>query len=321
MAPRQKINVESEYVDEPTSKEDTLSENGHNEITKHDSESDHQHQYPYQHSSSTHKTETQKQRLIFFRIGPLRFGVHGIAGILGTIFVSFALVLSHYNQSISTWLSIAVVVSTLISSLGSYGLLSQVPKQSHIASWIFPPHREAFKRTIAIVGYLNLRLVHEWQWKVPFFHNNESIVFPILLLLYTNYNFFPFHFDYKNGNTWVFVIPMFVAFNIESMHQFPRCDSFGDTLSNILTRKNDNSFDEDIDLFSSLVSSSMNWDEVHDWNQNKVDETYLLLTLFCALQIAFMFTLAFRGLMSIRYCYWIAAIQVGLLCIRLFNTV
>ncbi len=241
------------------------------------------------HSSKSNSTT----RYILFRVGPLRFGVHGISGILGTIFVSHALWRSFHSQEITFLQSLAVVSTSLTSSVGSYGLLSQVPTTSQISSWIFPPHKEAFKRTIAIVGYLNLRLVHEWGWLSLF--GNESMLFPVVLFLYTNYHFFPRTLDYANGNTWVFVIPMFVGFNIDTWKQFP---SF----------KNG---DHDI-IF--------NWGDVHHWNHHRVDETYLLLTLLCALQIAFMFTVAFRGRMSIKTCYWIAAAEVGLLCIRLFQT-
>ena len=61
------------------------------------------------------------------------------------------------------------------------------------------------------------------------------------------------------------------------------------------------------------------WHVVHSWSQNRVDKTYLLLTLFCTLQTnKFMFTITFRGLMSIQvYYWWVAAAQVVLLCIRL----
>jgi len=271
-----------------------------------------------QHNKHHHQTHSSKSsstpRYIFFRVGPLRFGVHGISGILGTLFVSHALWRSFLCQEITILQSVAVVSTSLISSVGSYGLLPQVPNTSQISSWIFPPHKEAFKRTIDIVGYLNLRLVHEWGWLSSLF-GKESMFFPLVLFLYTNYHFFPRTLDYANGNTWVFVIPMFIGFNIDTWKQFPRLVSSSSpvkilqstSISTVLaTTENDN---HDILL---------NWDDVQYWNHHRVDETYLLLTLLCALQIAFMFTVAFRGRMSIKACYWIAAIEVGLLCIRLF---
>ena len=259
--------------------------------------------------SSTHRSEdfpaddhgtkltTSKKSVVFFRIGALRFGVHGVFGIISTIAVLYSLFKSYLGEAIPFWIALSIVITSTVNSVGSYPLLPQVPNSSRIASWIIPPHREAFKRTIAIVGYLNIRLVHEWQWVL----GRESLIFPTLLFLYTNYHFFPRHSDYFNGNTWVFVLPMFLGFNVDTFMQFP---SIG--LRNAIYAR-------------SIFMIDLNWDDVHNWNQYRVDETYLLLTLLCALQIAFMFTVAFRGRMSIRACYWIAAAQVGLLCVRLFH--
>jgi|AntRauTorckE5430_2_1112549.scaffolds.fasta_scaffold05050_2 hypothetical protein len=277
---------------------------------------------PSTKKQNQHHGGHRSPKLIFFRIGPLRFGIHGVAGILGTVFVSYALFLSHFGHQISFWLSGAVVISTLTSAIGSYNLLYQVPTTSHISSWIFPPHREAFKRTISIIGYLNLRLIHHWQWwDVSLLGGGrESIIFPLLLFIYTNHHFFPTHADYSNGNTWVFVLPMFLGFNADAIRQFPTLN-----LNNITGGRNgylpllngSSKTCEGQSLISEFVNN-LNWDAVHNWNQYRVNETYLLLTLLCALQIAFMFTVAFRGRMSIKSCYWIAAIEVGLLCIRLF---
>ena len=248
-------------------------------------------------SNHTSIATANNKRVIFFRIGPLRFGFHGIFGIISTFVVSYSLFKSYTGASIPFWLGLGAVVTSTINAVGSYGLLPQVPNTSHITSWIFPPHKEAFKRTIAIVGYLNIRLVHEWQWIL----GNESIVFPLLLFSYTTYHFFPRQRDYFNGNTWVFVFPMFIGFNIDTFMQFPSME------------------------WRRIISSpatfltDAKWHDVHSWNQNRIDETYLLLTLLCALQIAFMFTIAFRGRMSIQVCYWIAAAEVGLLCVRLIR--
>ena len=213
------------------------------------------------------------------------------------------------GESIRFWLALAIVVTSSINAVGSYGMLPQVRTTSHIAaswilpiaSWIFPPHREAFKRTIAIVGYLNIQLVHKWQCWIL---GKELIVFPLLLFSYTNYHFFPRQQDYFNGNTWVFVFPMFIGFNIDMFTmQFPSME-----LASIMMGFPANFV---IDV------TDAKWHDVHSWNQNRIDKTYLLLTLFCALQIDFMFTIVFRGPMLIQVCYWVAAAQVGLLCVRL----
>lgn len=236
-----------------------------------------------------HSKNASAPRRVFFRIGSLRFGVHGIAGIVAYACVSYSLVLKRVlDVEIPFWLQLAVVFSSLTAAFGSYDLLSQVPNTSTITSWIFPPHRDAFKRTIAIVGYLIIRLVREWHW---FFFSEEGTLFPLLLFGYVQFHFFPFFkADISNGNTWVFVYPMFLGFSVDACHLFP----------------------------TSLTEEGR-WNKSRDWRQNRVDENYLLWTLWNALGIAFMFTVAFRGHMSIKTCYWIAAVLVGILCIGLFR--
>ena len=251
----------------------------------------------------SHGRNNGKTRIIFFRIGPLRFGVHGISGMASLILASISLYYSYYEiKAISLPLGFAVSFTSLLASVGSYGLLQQVPTSTKIASWIIPPHKEAFKRTIAIIGYLNIRLIHQWRWFDMIFDIKtvkESILFPILLFVYTMYHFFPLGASLSNGNTWVFVLPMFLGFSFDCWQQFPFFS---------------------LDNLSDTNTYHMSWERVHAWNALQVNETYLLLTLWCALQIAFMFTVAFRGLMNIRYCYWIAAVQVGLLCVRLVQS-
>ncbi len=311
--------------------------NDHTTPNKQTKNSNHTHQ-----NHDTTSSQRKQPRIILFRLGPLRFGVHGIAGIFGLIFVSWALIVtSSYNttsllSTVSTttttttpmYLSILIIITTMTSSIGSYDLLHQVPNTSHISSWIFPPHREAFKRTIAITGYLNLRLVHLWlssstktlefltmMLSVVEGDDNlnivsclllpkESLLFPFILFVYTIYHFFPRQLDYMNGNIWVFVVPMFLGFSMDTIHQFPKITN-GSGIQ-IVQEEGMKELFQNID-----------WEEVHNWNTAIINETYLLLTLLCTLQIAFMFTVAFRGKMSIKACYWIAAIEVGLLCVRL----
>jgi hypothetical protein len=276
-----------------------------------------------------HHISSKQSRFILFRIGPLRFGFHGIMGILSLILTSYALYLSHAHKqahtpelndssSMGKVLSFAVTISTLAVSVGSYGLLPQVPLTSQISSWIFPPHRDAFERTIAMTGYLNLRLAHHWSWwnvcpelrmklfGQAFGSDYEHLMFAFILLTYTNYHFLPLKADLKNGNTWVFVLPMWIGFSIDAFHQLP---SIGTTMSGLKSC-----------LLSNCINDGqlvLDWSPVKEWNTSRVDETYLLLTLLCALQIAFMFTVAFRGRMNIRTCYWVAAAEVGLLCVGL----
>jgi len=243
-----------------------------------------------QHFSNIKEVPSQEsltKKFIYFRVGSLRFGHHGIFGILSLFIVSFSFWKSFRGNVVPVWLACLCVISSLTTSIGSLDLLPQVPSSSHITSWIFPPHREAFRRTIAITGYINFRLVHSWIL------NKESILFPCLLLVYTIYFFSPLGSNFSNGNTWVFVLPIFFGLMVDCCNQFP-----------IFRMKTISVLDSD-------------WSRVHEWNATKINESYLLLTLLCTLQIAFMFTFAFRGKMSIQNCYWIAALQVGILLFRL----
>lgn len=300
---------------------------------------------------NNNKKKSMATSFVFFRIGALRFGIHGIAGTLSTIAVTMGLIWkisscccrprgdfeeedSYIRERTATAtatmtttpvpfpLALTITLSSLIASLGSRGLLSQVPTTSHISFWIFPPHREAFKRTISIIVYLNLRLAHTWKW-IVFWNaggndDGNCILFPLVLSIYTIYSFHPFKSSLSNGNTWVFVIPMFVGFCIDSWKQFPtvmttrlfESCSF-DIFKKNIKQSNHQHYrhDDDFVLF--------NWTDALRWNSEKVNETFLLLTLLCALQIAFMFTIAFRGMLSIQTCYWIAAIQVAVLFVLL----
>jgi len=261
--------------------------------------------------------EKGPQRRTLFTIGSLRFDMnHGVLGILSTILVSYSLFLIHIgfggvpSVSLPFWLSLSIVMSTTALATGSYSLLPQVPISSKICWFIVPPHREAFKRTIAIVGYLNLRLVHQFGWldfsKMIIGRNEQSLsqffisrmFFPLLLARYNSLYFLPFDSDLKNGNTWVFIIPMCIGVNIDAYFQFP---SIGNS--------------------SEWPIRPEAWERVDHWNTDVVNIPYLLLVLWCTLQIAFMFTIAFRGHIHIKTCYWFAAGVVGMLCCRLKSAI
>jgi len=262
--------------------------------------------------------EKGPQRRTLFTIGSLRFDMnHGVLGILSTILVSYSLFLIHIGGVISTslpfWLSFSIVISTTALASGSYSLLPQVPISSKICWFIVPPHREAFRRTISIIGYLNLRLIHQFGWmdfsKIMAWKDNEEqqllsqlfigrLFFSLILVRYNSVYFLPFDANFKNGNTWIFIIPMCIAVNIDTYFQFP-------------------SFDNSFEWMEKLEA----WERVDNWNTNVINVPYLLLILFSALQIAFLFTIAFRGHIHIKTCYWIAAGVVGMLCIPLKSAI
>lgn len=185
-----------------------------------------------------------------------------------------------------TLLSVTLsILSTTALAVSAIPLLKQVPKCTIISKrWnVIPPHKEAFRRTIAIVSYLDLRLTNElikmtmsqsehqlslsredWQWW-----------FSKALSIYYLWFFLP-RGSFGNGNTWVFVVPMFLGFGVDVYHQDP--------------------------------------DSGIPWNEKVVTVEYLLLTLLSAQIVAFMFTLGFRNIVPIRYGYWIAALVVFMLC-------
>lgn len=241
------------------------------------------------------------------KVGSLRFGLHGTAGVLSTIALLYCCIVIQLSKPqppvFPSLLVLFIVVCTLTTATGSYGLLPQVPPTSKIAWFIIPPHREAFKRTIAIVGYLNIRLIHQMGWwnhlllsglSIPptiFGLETAVVTFPMALSMYNFYYFFPLRADFANGNTWVFVIPMWLGISVDTVHQFP---SFPTS--------------------KWLVASSSSFICSDVWNTHVVDISYLLITLLCAVQVAFLFTLAFRSYVNIRTCYWTAAAVVAALC-------
>lgn len=247
--------------------------------------------------------KTEQNRITLFNIGSLRFDLHhGVLGILSTILVSYALLLDTLFGTLPFWLSLSIIGSTSSLAMGSYSLLHQVPISTEIMWFIIPPHQEAFKRTISIIGYLNLRLAHQLEYldfptnilirliNNDLAHKMSRLIFPMILLPYNLKHFLPLKCDLRNGNTWIFIIPMCTFVNIDLYLQFP----------------------------SSWSNEADAWTRADHWNKYVANIPYLLLTLWCTLFIAFMFTVAFRGHLRMRYCYWTAAGIFGMLCVRLF---
>ena len=204
------------------------------------------------------------------RLGSLRFGLHGVLGVCNCLLIPTALLAAHAAPTLSTITSSLAVVGTASTALSSIQLLDQVPKTSFIAHNIIPPHREAFKRTIAIVGYLDLRLAHELGW-FDMLSAYRVDVFGAMLVLYNLWFFFP-RGSFDNGNTWVFVVPMWLGISIDTAQQ--------------------------LKLALGMPTA---------WNETVVTKSYLLLTLLVALLVAFSFTLAFRKYIRITTTYWMAA--------------
>ena len=82
--------------------------------------------------------------------------------------------------------------------------------------------------------------------------------------------------DWTNGNTFVFVVPMAIGLSCDALFQLP-----------ILQCRHE------------LC-----------WNVDVVDHLDLLRVLLSGLVVAFVFTMAFHGLLGIRKCYWASALVV-----------
>ena len=82
--------------------------------------------------------------------------------------------------------------------------------------------------------------------------------------------------DWTNGNIHVFVLPMAVGLAADAMFQLPILQCNEETC----------------------------------WNESVVTQLDLLCVLLSGLVIAFTFTLAFRGVLGVRSCYWGVALAV-----------
>ena len=83
----------------------------------------------------------------------------------------------------------------------------------------------------------------------------------------------------RNGNTYVFVLPMALGLSVDALFQLPS--------------------------FQCIVG-----DDGACWNVDVITQLDLLCVLLVGLVIAFSFTLAFRGMLDIRRCYWGSAVVV-----------
>jgi len=115
-----------------------------------------------------------------------------------------------------------------------------------------------------VMHYTNVRLSFPWM---PLFLYN-------LLLCVVWYQFIPFQSNFRNGNTWIFVIPMFLGISVDlgqSVFRKQVCDNTTDLVS---------------------------------WR-------WLLGVHLSAMLMAFAFTLAFRGMIRIQIIYFGAAACVA----------
>jgi hypothetical protein len=221
----------------------------------------------------------RKGPAVYATLGRLRVGFHAICATCALIVTVVAVLLP-------TWRPV-VLLSVLLNSLTARDastLLPQVPLKTEIVPGrIVAPHREAFKRTMAVMHYANLRILEklydngsteEWKSTPP-----TMTTTTLARTYYAScwalgwYWFAPTRSDVRNGNTWIFVVPMFAA---------------------VIT-----------DVPAQLVGK-------HRGGTAAMMqlEHYLLIEL-SALIIAFGFTLAFRGYVSVPRIYFGSALCVA----------
>lgn len=246
---------------------------------------------PSQSSILLRKRGQQRQRKrrprIVFR------NTHGISGLISTLLVCIAIG-AHHVYIIPNTLSILAAIASVITAASGMNIVDQAPKQTVVMEWPFvkviPPHRDAFKRTAYSIYYLCGRIC--WN-TIQHHHRDHSAttltvlnwIWGIWVLFYAMTKFVPNprDVDLTNGNTWIFVIPMAIGLTVDALFQLPILSQGGQLY----------------------------------WNEDVITQVDLLWILLVGLVVAFVFTLAFRGVLGIRKCYWMAAVLVHVIVIYL----
>ena len=248
--------------------------------------------------------DARRSHYSLFHVGALRFGVHGIGGILCTILTEIcrrwiqkhedaygALRLvsatglatsgNHSEPFPKVWMILVPLL--MMNQAGNFALathaatlLPQVPHQTAILTWpvrIVAPHREAFIRTMGMMQYLVVRVVCKIVLGLlritPGSGSNgweRSITLACLAIPYFG-RLVPRSLAWTNGNTWIFVLPIWFG-------------TTGDWISFAL------------------------WGDVIAIHQ-------LLQVQLVGLGLAFGFTLAFRHYLPMSVVYAVAAWRVA----------
>jgi len=129
--------------------------------------------------------------------------------------------------------------------------------------------------------YLNARLIYVYM-------DNDGaggVYYGLAFLCYALYTMMPRPYvtQWRNWNTYIFVLPMACGLIVDAAHQIPG-----------LTRI-----------------------DTHIWNTKVVNAFDLMVIIDSGLVFAFLFTLAFRGVISIYRCYWLCAAGVACICLHL----
>lgn len=136
-------------------------------------------------------------KVSFFRIGKsLRFGMHGVFGILATFATTRAL-RNETDQAVVMACFLGAVTAVYASFI-----LGQVPPASCVAPYTVAPHICAFKAAIALIFYCNIRCLQ---------HYFPSELLYKGLVVAGWWPFVPGNLDWDNLNTYLLVLPRFVG--------------------------------------------------------------------------------------------------------------
>ena len=158
--------------------------------------------------------ETAIPRYLAFRCGKLIFGFHGLLGMTCLMMTTMAI----YHPSLLWVLVYPSQICNLILIHHASTLLNQVPTSTQIFPGVVAPHKEAFQRTIWVMQYLIVRVVTKVCQEQIQNNNYRPIAdhyFAVLQSIVIVWRYYPLipniHTDWWNGNTWIFVIPIFIG--------------------------------------------------------------------------------------------------------------
>lgn len=184
---------------------------------------------------------------------------------------------------------VAAAAASAIAAASGVAVVDQAPRRTVVMERpvrVVPPHRDAFRRTAWSIYYLCARVC----WNVvgsPPPSGGQGVVgwvWGCASVAYAKVYFVPSakDVDWTNGNTYVFVLPMAAGLLVDALFQLPilQCHT------------------EHGNEYTSC------------WNDDVITQVDLLWVNLSGLVVAFIFTLAFRGVLGIKSCYWSAAVVV-----------
>lgn len=149
-------------------------------------------------------SSTQKQNILIN--GFKSKDPHAIIGSFSLLLHIILLIKVHDS---SILIILGVILSTILT-FTSYPLVPKAPLVTKIYHSIHAPHRDAFRRTISMIHYINMRIMLE-LFQIDNFYTK------IFLFCYAIYSFLPSSKAIDDGNTWFFGVPMCTSCVLDSL--------------------------------------------------------------------------------------------------------